>query len=259
MSKKIHVDPERWAKTENLQALGEVLSHDRDEAWRESFLELFPYAVYSSPQPSGMVLGDFIFFKLFSSLKDGDNLDPESTFGASFVIDYCLKSGCGLVVNPQDEGGCDWIFSYGDLWHFYIMGKFSDFLTISPNPERYMLERLGHLWPQKGKLEEIVYPNIDSGLLPDFAMEVMRKVFRDEEGFKSDLFPSLLVEVDPLYDGLVRYIFDLQAGDLGGEAELESFLQKLNFYLPTQGWASIIGHDGIEENPQMPRDNFFKL
>lgn len=102
-----------------------VVQKDRDMAWEEKFLTLFPKSnvtlMAQAPQA-----GPDQFPYMFIEIRE------DSTEPAMNLLKWISENGIGLAVNPT-KGYPDFVFTYGMIWNYIRTGKFLENPVAKPH------------------------------------------------------------------------------------------------------------------------------
>jgi hypothetical protein len=115
-------------KTSIIYGLINVPHEERDDLWRETFLENIIHASFRCGDPQVISGPDgFPYVQLLMP-------EPGKSFQC-YVIDrmkddFLLDRGYGVVINPEG-GQPDWVLTYGDIVNLDLNGKF---YTSGPTP-----------------------------------------------------------------------------------------------------------------------------
>ena len=108
-------------KTSIIYQLIQTPATERDEPWKQAFLENIVQASFRCGDPQVITGPDgFPYFQLFLP-------EPGKSFQC-YVIermkdDFLLRSGLGVVINPS-ANSADWVFSCGDILNLHLNNTF---------------------------------------------------------------------------------------------------------------------------------------
>ncbi len=206
------------SKTTILNELFKIPHEQRDEVWKEKFLENVADASFicGSPQlikgPDG-----FPYFQL--------NIpEPGKPFQCyvikHMVNDFLLERGFGVVINPLKEQP-DWVFSYGDIVNYHIKKAFYT------KPEAWDLPKEEVL---KEK-EEVLVGQPSESIIPVQTRKVIRE-FLESLGIHDTKL--LLMNRRKPEGHLQELVFNLTPDKFDKKEHFEAVMQGIAWFLPRQ-------------------------
>ena len=109
------------SKTKIIRELCSIPKNDRNEKWKQKFLENISTASFRCGNPQVIKGPDGMNY--FNLLLPEMNKEFECFVIKHMVSDYLLSDGLGIAINVNKDEA-DWIFSYGDIVDFYLNGAF---------------------------------------------------------------------------------------------------------------------------------------
>ncbi len=176
---------------------------DRDQAWQEQFLKLFPSShvtiLSSEPQqgPDGM---PYFLVQVEESSKEPLNK----------LLHWLSQKGIGLVVHPEKEYP-DYIFTYGMIWYF----KETRFFL---NPHKKNL--------QTSQSAKVVVGQPNKEFLPLYVRLILKQFFLDQGIYKPQL---AMIGIDK-YN--MDICFCLESLGSPPVSEHEDLLKAISWFLP---------------------------
>jgi hypothetical protein len=223
-------------RTQELAELFTVEGDSRDEAWEQKFYAAVPEATLMAFDPQVSQGPDhFPYFGL--AIPDPGPVTP---FCVTHILDDCLDNGFGITVwlDSKRSGGPEWVFSYGDLVCYSLLGTFD-------NPEP-------GAGPVKQVLEEdhqVLVGSPAEDYLPSRARKVMGSFVRH---FFKHPDPRVAMVVDPKLTPARNLMVNLTLSQYGGdEKKLGSAIRYLSWFLP-RGYAVIAMPDGWDDSTFAP-------
>jgi len=204
-------------KVETINALLRVPEEERDQAWRDKFYENVIDASFRCQEPQIIPGPDgFPYFALYSP----EPYEPFDSFCICNLIDWCLKSGIGIVINPGPTGA-DWVFSYGDILTHQMFGVF----VVEREESKH--EPFEEVTLQK--MEQILIGQPSDTFLPQAAREAIKRFFSQTYG-KEDLGVFLMHRKDD--EPPTQLVFSIFQDEFDGKAHLPALLQQISWFLP---------------------------
>lgn len=107
-------------KTQVIVELLQVSKDQRDDAWKQKFLDNVQTASFSSENPQIFTGPDgFAYFKL----RTPEPNKPFESFCIRNLKDFLLENGFGVAINTG-ENSVDWVFSHGDIVNLHLRNEF---------------------------------------------------------------------------------------------------------------------------------------
>ncbi|TKC59162.1 hypothetical protein FBD94_16655 [Pedobacter hiemivivus] len=207
-------------KTQLIFELIDVPRENRGEEWQKSFLENIVHASFRCGDPQVITGPDgFPYFQLFMPR-------PKERFQC-YVIDrmkddFLLKSGYGVVINPND-GQPDWVLSYGDILNLHLTGSF---YTTGPTLFSGAKED-----ETIRKDEKVLVGQPSEFVLPETARTILRQ-FLLNNGVKSPKVLLMSRNGGPGEEASQDLVFNLTPEAFETEELFRSVTQHLAWFLP---------------------------
>ncbi|MCS4227381.1 hypothetical protein [Sphingobacterium sp. BIGb0165] len=225
-------------KTIIINNLMEVPFAERDELWRDTFLNNIAECTLKLAETEVVIGPDgFPYFQLESVPKD-------QNFQA-FVIknrlkDFVLPKGFGIAINTQNENP-DWIFTYGDLVNYFLNEEFyTDESIFSQKNDQTTI----------GKDEEILVGQPSETILPYHVRTQLRE-FLDYYGVKNAKIMLIARNYKDEEKASQDLVFNIVANQFRTEKEFTNIMEAIGWFLPRH--YSYIGLDEFAvENGFMP-------
>ncbi|MEZ5013969.1 MAG: hypothetical protein R2794_06725 [Chitinophagales bacterium] len=216
-------------KTNVLYKLVQTARNERDEKWRQTFLDNIGQASFRCGDPQVKTGPDgFPYFKLF--------LPEANKEFQCFVIDkmkddFLLASGFGVVINPTPDGA-DWVLSYGDILNFHLNKTF-----YTTTETAFSRETNNEVINAN---EEVLIAQPSEILLPKQTRNLLAE-FLKRNGIHA---PKILLLVRPGSDGngvSQDLVFNLTPNNFTDENTYNRVMQIISWYLPRH--YSFVGMD----------------
>ena len=218
-------------KTKLLYALCMVPPQDRNQNWRESFLDAIANASMVTLPEQVVKAGDGFFYFALALPTPGENIKP---FSLSHVLDFCLENGCGVVINPSGKSA-DWVFSYGDLWSYSLTGSFYpeqlapkkvEFADPKAASQKAMDE-----FDQEEDDDQVLVGAPNEELLPAAARKVLRDFCLNLKVYQGRV-PQIFLMADPNSAPVQSLVFNFHAQDFDEEPVYRQLMMALSWYIP---------------------------
>ncbi|MBE8722433.1 hypothetical protein [Sphingobacterium pedocola] len=142
-------------KTVILNTLMSVPFSERDQKWRDVFLDSLPEANLKLGNPEVVIAGDgFPYVQL-------ETVNPNENFQAYVIskqLPTLLSQGFGIIINPQHDR-LDWVLSYGDIVNYELNDSFYTDTSIFSNSKENIAV---------GKDEKILIGQPADSILPKY-------------------------------------------------------------------------------------------
>lgn len=216
-------------KTDILFKLVQTPQNERDEKWRQTFLDNIVQASFCCGDPQVITGPDgFPYFQLFLP-------EPNKEFQC-YVIDrlkddFLLTLGFGVIINPTPNSA-DWVLSCGDILNLYLNKTFYT-TTETPFSKAANDETIT-------KNEKLLIGQPSETILPKQTRKLLSE-FLQMNGVKS---PKVLLMMRHRKDGkgiLQDIVFNLTPKDFKDENTYSSVMQTISWYLPRH--YSFVGMD----------------
>lgn len=207
-------------KTDILVKLVQTAPHERDENWRQTFLDNIVQASFRCGDPQVKTGPDgFPYFQLFLP-------EPFKEFQC-FVIDrmkddFLLESGFGVVINPA-ENTADWVLSYGDILNLHLNNSFYTTTETAFSKETSSEIIAKNEQVMIGQPSEIILPKVVRNLIA---------AFLKMNGIES---PKVLLMMRQKANGAgvsQDIVFNLTPGNFKDENTYKRVMQAISWYLP---------------------------
>lgn len=178
-------------KTLNLNALMTVSFEERDEQWRNNFLEALPEANLKLGTPEVVLANDGF---PYVQLQTVENNESFKAFVINKELPSLLMQGLGVVINAQNPRP-DWVLSYGDIANFELNDTFytddsaftrhTDSVQISPDEKILVGQPADDILPKylRNQLREFL---LHAGIKTPKIMLIARN-YEDEQRATQDL------------------------------------------------------------------------
>jgi len=216
-------------KTDTLFNLVQTPHAERDENWRQTFLDNIRKASFRCGHPQVITGPDgFPYFQLFLP-------EPHKEFQC-FVIermkdDFLLTSGFGVVINPRPNSA-DWVLSYGDILNLHLNNTF---YTTTETP--FSKETSNTIITEN---EKVMIGQPSETILPKQTRQLIAE-FLKTNGVKS---PKVLLMMRHKTNGSgvsQDIVFNLTPNNFKDENIYRSVMQTISWYLPRH--YSFVGMD----------------
>lgn len=216
-------------KTDILFNLVQTPQNERDENWRQQFLDNIAQASFRCGDPQVITGPDgFPYFQLFLP-------EPNKEFQC-FVIermkdDFLLTSGFGVVINPAPNSA-DWVLSYGDILNLHLN---KTFYTTTETP--FSKETSNEIIAEN---EKVMIGQPSETILPNQTRQLIAE-FLKMNGVKS---PKVLLMMRHRTNGngvSQDIVFNLTPNNFKDENTYRSVMQTISWYLPRH--YSFVGMD----------------
>lgn len=207
-------------KTNIIYGLLQTPKAQRNEDWRETFLQHIIHASFRCAEPQVITGPDgFPYFQLFLP-------EPYQPFQC-YVIDrmkddFLLELGYGVVINPGTDSA-DWVLSYGDILNLKLNGGFfakGDYPFASGAGPEIIQEE-----------EQVMIGQPNETLVPHAARKLLANLLQ-ANGIQN---PKIMLMMRQQKDGSGAYqdlVFNLTAEQFDSQAHYKNVMQTIGWYLP---------------------------
>lgn len=195
-------------KTQEVVDLLAIDPSARDQTWLTSFYAAIPNASMESQEPQVILGPDNQAYFVLKTPKGGSF----SPFSITHILDVCLQQGFGIVLNPQ-KGTPDFVFSYGQLWHFKETGELAELPLATGMPDDNL----------DG---QILIASPSERIFPQYARSVLAKVLQT----LNVAAPAIMMITDAR--GQRRLVFNFFPEDCTSDKDFATKMGFLNWYLP---------------------------
>lgn len=204
-------------KTDILFSLVQIPKAERDENWKQLFLENISEASFQCGDPEVKTGPDgFPYFQLFLP-------EPNKQFQC-FVIDrmkddFLLEAGYGVVINPA-ANSADWVLAYGDILNLHLNKTFYTTTKTAFS---------GRSNEINSENEKVLYSQPSETILPKQTRQLIA-TFLKNNGIKS---PSVLLMTRS--DGNVAsqdLVFNFIPENFKDDNAYRRVMQTISWYLP---------------------------
>jgi len=204
--------------------MNELLSvpfDDRDEAWEENFFKGLIHAKFEFLSDSPIEGPDGFPYLAVKIVEEGEPADK--------VLDWLGEKGVGLAINP-DQKQPDYVFSYGMIWNFLLLGEFMTSESSDRAP--------GAIEMEPG--QEMMAGTPSETYLPKH----VRGLFREFLGQQGILKPRIVMlsQDSKNYD----LCFSLEALGNPPEEEWQGILEGFSWFFPLHYSFSILSEEMIQ-------------
>ena len=204
------------SKTQIMVELFSVPKMQRDDKWKQSFLEGVQTASFACANPQITIGPDgFPYFTLSTP-------EPNTSF-ESFCIrnmkdDFLLERGFGITINPK-ENSVEWVFSYGDILNLHLN---KEFYSTTSNAEIKNEDTIA-------KGEEILIAQPSETYLPKEARAVIKKHLQ-ANGIKQ---PKIMMICRKVEGVIVQELaFNIFREDFSSTDQLNHLMLQISWFLP---------------------------
>lgn len=209
------------SSTGTVQALLEVPRGLRDPSWTRQFLAHVADASFCGGDPEVIAGPDRLPLFVLRSAAAASSVP-------CYVIhhlqeDFLLRRGMGLVINPSGQDA-DWAFTYGDILHFHLHGRFY------PQPD-----------------PALAAPRLDptpAARLPEPARAVLR-------GFLQGLGVAaprvLFAAYDHAGPDSLELVFDFAPGEFRNMDDFRYAMNHISWFLPRNYSYSVAGNQARQD------------
>lgn len=205
-------------KTIIINNLMTVEFHERDQRWRDDFLNNISGANLKLGNPEVVLSNDeFPYFQL-QTVNTGESFQA---FVIEKQIDALLEQGFGIVINAHLEKP-DWVFSYGDIVNFKINREFyTDVSIFSVKSDKNRI----------GVDEDILVGQPSEDIFPH-GLRMNIKEYLLHAGVKTPKI--MLVARDYTDEEKVRQdlVFNMIPAQFATEKDFEAIMKALSWFLP---------------------------
>lgn len=200
--------------TDKLVELFQIPQGDRDAGWRHDFLLTVPNAALTLAEPEVQKGPDgFPYLQLL--------IPPDDTefkgFSISHLLDVSIERGVGAVILPQAGANPYWVFSYGNLLSYKLLGTF-DARPMTPPPPSA---------PPGGERQVMVaQPN--ESYLPAAARQIIKQ-YLELNGVQQ---PAMFMLHDTSMQPPQQLVFNLFRENYPSDEHYHAVCQRLTWYLP---------------------------
>ncbi len=203
------------SKTTLLRKLFETPPSRRGEDWRQEFYDTLPEAALGNPPPKIFYGPDrFPYFHLETDLETGEG----ELFCLANLLEYLTTHGLGAAVNPsRGAQEAEWVFSYGDLLSFRLVGAFSIDSTASKSEAS-----------RASAEEQVLVAAPSEEILPEYARNVLGRYLKESLGVQE---PGVLL-LSRSAPAVQQLVFSIFPEDYPEGQAFQAALQSLRWFLP---------------------------
>jgi hypothetical protein len=207
-------------KTDIIFKLVQTPPTERDETWRQTFLNNIGQASFRCGDPQVITGPDgFPYFQLFLP-------EPHKEFQC-FVIDrmkddFLLSSGFGIVINPTPNSA-DWVLSYGDILNLHLN---KTFYTTAKTP--FSKETSNEIIAEN---EKVMIGQPSETILPKKTRQLLSE-FLKTNGVKSPKILLMMRHRANNNEVSQDIVFNLTPSNFKDESTYRSIMQTISWYLP---------------------------
>ncbi|MFD1770982.1 hypothetical protein [Sphingobacterium suaedae] len=191
---------------------------ERDETWRDRFLEHIGDANLKLGDPEVVMSDDGFPYIQLQTIQTGENFQA---YVIKNQLDVLLEQGFGIVINPQHEQ-LDWIFSYGDLVNLRQSGTFYTDKSVFSNPKEYQ---------SIGQNEDILVGQPSEEIFPPFLRRHIRE-FLQHSGVKNPKVMLIARNYTDEKNASQDLVFNIMPAQFATEKDFEVIMSTLQWFLP---------------------------
>lgn len=203
-------------KTQIMVDLFSVPREQRDDKWKQSFLESVQTASFACGNPQVTIGPDG--FPYFSLLTPEPHKPFESFCIRNIKDDFLLEKGIGITINPKDNS-VEWVFSYGDIVNLHLN---KEFYTVKDDIEIKNVETIE-------KDEKILIAQPSENYLPKETRSVIKKHLQ-ANGIKQPKIMMICREIEGTV--IQELAFNIFREDFSSTDQLNNIMQQLSWFLP---------------------------
>jgi hypothetical protein len=191
---------------------------DRDESWRDRFLEAIDGANLKIASQEVIIGKDGFPYLQLETVEVGENF-------RAFVIDKelptILQHGLGIVINARNEGA-DWVFSYGDIVNLELNDEFyTDDSIFSIRQEHVSL----------ASDEKVLIGQPSDAILPKYLRTQIRE-FLFHFGVRTPKIMLLARNYEDEQNVTQDLVFNLTPQQFAGKEAFDEVMRTLSWFLP---------------------------
>lgn len=203
-------------KTEQIVKLCQCPQGDRNAEWMMEFSATVPEAAFrirgEGEQQIMSGPDGFPYLLFFVPPRDQE----VHVVSLQVVLDVCLTQGAGIAIYPEDEGKPLWVFTYGNLLAYKMMGTFNP-----PRPTPMPAA-------PRAADRQVMAGQPSETFLPAVARPHLRRFL---ELYKVN-DPSLFLLNDVTMQPAQQLVFNVFKEDFETEAHFHEVMTRLTWYLP---------------------------
>lgn len=205
-------------KTITINHLMDTAFPDRDEQWRDRFLEHIDGANLKLGDPEVLIHNDgFPYIQLQTVSAD----ESFQAFVIKNQLDIIMEQGFGIAINAQLQQP-DWIFSYGDLVNLRLNDSFYTDDSIFSDPRTYR---------NVNKDEEILVGQPSEEILPSFLRRQIRE-FLNHSGVKHPKVMLIARNYTDEERASQDLVFNIIPAQFATEKDFNAIMNTIQWFLP---------------------------
>ncbi len=205
-------------KTVMINTLMETPFEQRDELWRDRFLQSVDGANLKLSVQEVAIAEDGYPYFLLETVNSNENF---KAFVINQQLPNILKNGFGIIINAQ-HARPDWILSYGDLVNLELNDEFyTDDSIFSKNQENITLS----------SEEQIVVGQPSEAILPLYLRRQLRE-FLIQGGIKTPKIMLLARNYEDAQRVTQDLVFNLTPSQFADKETFDGVLNTIAWFLP---------------------------
>ena len=224
-------------KTIIINQLMETPFLERDEAWRDRFLQHIAQANLKLAETEVVMSNDgFPYFQL-ETVQNGESFHA---FVIENQLERVLDQGFGIVINAQN-GQPDWVFSYGDLVNYGLNSCFYSEQSLFSDPKAYN---------SIGQDEDILVGQPSESIFPSY-LRGQIKEFLQFSGVKNPKVMLIARNYTDEEKATQDLVFNIMPTQFASKKDFDNIMNTLQWFLPKH--YSFFGVDELSiENGFLP-------
>ena len=224
-------------KTIIINQLMETSFSERDEPWRDRFLQYIAQANLKLGETEVVMSNDGFPYIQLETVQNGESFQA---FVLENQLEQLLDQGFGIVINAQN-GHPDWVFSYGDLVNYALNSTFYSEQSLFSNPKAYN---------SIGQDEDILVGQPAESIFPSFLRKQIKE-FLQYSGVKNPKVMLIARNYTDEEAATQDLVFNIMPTQFASEKDFDKIMNTLQWFLPKH--YSFFGVDELSiENGFLP-------
>jgi hypothetical protein len=199
--------------TDKLVELFKIPQGDRDAGWTHDFFKTVPNAALTLAEPEVQKGPDgFPYLQLLIPPEDGEF----KGYSISHLLDVSIERGVGAVILPAAGANPFWVFSYGKLLSYKLLGNF-DARPANPPPQ-----------PTPAGERQVMIAQPNENYLPSAARAIIKQ-YLELNGVSQ---PAMFMLHDASMSPPQQLVFNLFRENYPSDEHFHAVCQRLTWYLP---------------------------